>query len=355
VSQAIALQSQFQPIDMPGIVDKAQRARANDYKLQNAPLAAEVERMGLSQDLAKSSALDAYRKQAGETNDPISALDKLNAYPEEQTKLYEAMDGLPVQERVKAKTRADTFGRAARYVMSFPEGSAEQKQAWETSIKVLYDDGFIDEDVYQQAVQSGPNKMILNEALQMSEWMKLYTGPKAETEAARRDLYNARVDDIGADNERMGRESDARISRGDLEAGNRNANRDARTGAMNEQGDARVGIMRDRETNKVQSVKPGASGGKGGLTAAQRINILKGIDEELQEMRDNGEDDAAVAARESFLMQRYGLADTPQQLESMTGSTSSAAAPQKPPGTTETKSRNGKTYHKIDGKWFVAE
>jgi hypothetical protein len=242
VAQTIALTGKHHDVDYPGLVADAQRAKANDFKLQNAPLAAEVERMGLTDDLGKARSLEAYRGAAAEDG-PINAMGTMDAYPELQTKLYDALDGMTFEERQNAKIRTEAFGNAAKYVMSFPDGSPEQEQAWTTSLKVLLDEGFLDEEHFNAAVSSGPNKMLINEALTASEAIKQYADPKVENA---RDLTNARVKNIE----------------------NTMENRSARTGALNDQGEDRKNSQIDNanrrtdayvKKNEVTGVKPGKS------------------------------------------------------------------------------------------------
>jgi hypothetical protein len=278
VAQTIALTGKHHDVDYPGLVADAQRAKANDFKLQNAPLAAEVERMGLTDDLGKARSLEAYRGAAAEDG-PVNALGTMDAYPELQTKLYDALDGMTFEDRQNAKVRTEAFGNAAKYVMSFPDGSPEQEQAWTTSLKVLLDEGFLDEEHFNAAVSSGPNKMLMNEALTASEFIKQYADPKVDN--ARR-LTDARIGDIGYDNSRADRRTDALNDQGDRRTEAQTGNSTRRTDAAIEQGDAKVGIMRDK-ANKVTGVKPGKSAkGKNPEDAAlKRVDAIaknQGID-----------------------------------------------------------------------------
>ena len=56
--QTIALQAKHYPVDLPGIVNEAQRARANDYKLENMPLENELERMKLQSGIGQHDNLE---------------------------------------------------------------------------------------------------------------------------------------------------------------------------------------------------------------------------------------------------------------------------------------------------------
>ncbi len=108
MGQSIALQSNYYPIDLPGMEAKAQDARAMDFKLQNAPLAAEVDRMKLSDEKGKLSALEAYRG-AAEKTDPYSALPEVDAYPELAGELEKAMGGMDPEARRAATKKASAF------------------------------------------------------------------------------------------------------------------------------------------------------------------------------------------------------------------------------------------------------
>ena len=115
--QNIALLSRYQPIDYAGAVADGQALYAGDVKLQNAQKRSDLEGMELDDAMGQQSALKGYRTEAAK-GDSVSALEKLDAYPEMQTKIFETLDGMPVKERIKAKKKSEAYGRAARWVQS---------------------------------------------------------------------------------------------------------------------------------------------------------------------------------------------------------------------------------------------
>jgi hypothetical protein len=326
------LGAQYHPIDLPGMEAKAQDSRAMDFKLKNAPLASELERMKLTDDMGRQSALESYRGVA-KASDPYSALETLDAYPELQSQLEGAMGGMDPETRRAASTRARVFGEAAKFVMGFPDGSEEQKQAWTNSLQVLLEDGHIDQNTYDLALKSGPNRMLLTQAVETQKLMERYTDPRAVNDTR---LTDARIEDIGTDNERASGEAE-----------NRNTNRTSRATSLNEQGDARVGIMRDRETNKVTKINPTKASG-GGET--RRDRVLKRVDS-IAESKGIEYGTPEYDELKARVFKEQGLTDDPVAPDAATANANAGV----PEGTTETKSVGGKTYHKINGKWFAVE
>lgn len=292
--QTLAMNARYKPFDAPGIGQAAQLYRARELDMENAPLKNQLERMKINDEMGQQSALAGYRMQAKDAG-PIDALPALDGYPEMQGQLYKALDGMDPADRVKSAKRADAFGRAAQWVLSLPNGSPEQKRAWETSLSALLKDGYIDQEVYNAGIQSGPTAEILNQALTVQELIKKYTGPQA-------DLTRARIRDIGADNERA----------------------DLRTQALNEQGDARVGIQRDKATGK--TAKTATAANKARAAAQRRVDaLLRSINSQRSQA---GDDPIAYGSQEYLELKRQVFAEDGIPME---GAPSAPAAPAERP------------------------
>ena len=261
MSQAIALRAQYDPIDYAGAVKDGQLLRAGDIKMQNMQKKSDLESMELDDAMGQQSALKGYRDAAAK-GDSVSALEELDAYPEMQTKIFETLDGMPVKERVKAKKKSEAYGRAAKWVQSYPEGSPERQKAWETSLNVLKRDGYLDDEMYRLGMENGPSDMLLNEYLSAADFMKQYDPVK-----------RARVRQIDRGIENQTAINDARIE----DIGTDNARDDRRTDALNEQGDARVGVARDK-AGKTTGVKSGSKREEAALKRVDSIAKEQGID-----------------------------------------------------------------------------
>lgn len=220
MAQTIAIQAQYHPIDLAGSVAKAQQAHANDFKLQNAPLETELERMKLNDEIGQQSAMSNFRSAAA-NGDPASALDTLDAYPEMQAQVDKAIGDMPAAERRNAVKRALAFGEAAKYVDSFPEGSQERQQAWDSTLDVLRSEGYLDQNYYDAARKSGPNKLLLNQAVQTSDYIKKWTDPKLLNDTR---MTDAKISDIGMDNARADKALAAKGAGGTASAGRKPPN-----------------------------------------------------------------------------------------------------------------------------------
>lgn len=262
--QTLAMEAKYFPIDFNGIAQQGQQYRANEMKMQNMPLQNQLERMQIGDEMDKRNTLRDYRDAAAEDG-PIDALDTLDSYPDVQADIYKQLDGMDIGQKKAAAQRAEVFTRAAQYVLSFPEGSPQRQQAWDSSLEALKQDGYLDELQYQQYKSVKPSALILNQTLSNAEMIKAYIGPKADESRARIDLTRAREGAVNAGVERSDTESRARIERGDR-----------RTDALNEQGDARVGIMRDKASGKTTVKATGGNGNKAEAAALRRVDNLAG-------------------------------------------------------------------------------
>lgn len=195
----VALRAEAPQIDLATIERNAQGARGREFDLQNAPARSELEGLKLKDEIGGQSALAGYRdaQAAGEPD----AINKLNAYPQVQKQVYDAFDGMKPEEYMFAKKKARAFGRAAQYVLSLPKDSPKRKQAWDESLGILQDEGFIDKNQHQRMIESGPSDLILQQALTVDDYVKQYAGKnsktdEAELEALKRDKIRAEIDKI---------------------------------------------------------------------------------------------------------------------------------------------------------------
>lgn len=188
----VALQVRTPQPDLAAITQAAQGANARDYELQNAPARSELEALKLQDEIGGQSALAGYR-QAQTAGQP-DAINKLNAYPQIQKQVYEAFDGMKPEEYIFAKKKAQAFGRAAQYVLSLQKGSPEQKQAWDESLNVLQQEGFIDDTQHKRMIQSGPSDLVLQQALTVDDYVKRYAGKNSKVnDAEYEDLKRAKI------------------------------------------------------------------------------------------------------------------------------------------------------------------
>lgn len=209
-----ALQGRQPIIDLASIDAKAQRYRNNELDMARKSMSNNVFDAQAANDINHEQALGDYRakKSAGQDGEAMAALD---AYPEDQRKLYDAFDGMSPEDFEGARSRARAFGAAAQFVSQFPDGSPQRVDAWRKSIDKLLQDGHLDEDSAQKLIETGPNDLIIDQALTIDQYTQKYAGPKGEKDRAAADLTKRRIDDIGQDNELARYKADAQVSQGD--------------------------------------------------------------------------------------------------------------------------------------------
>ena len=180
-----ALQGRQPIIDLASIDAKAQRYRDNELDLARKSTSNNVFNAKAANDINHEQALGDYRakKSAGQDGEAMAALD---AYPEDQRKLYDAFDGMSPEDFEGARSRARAFGAAAQFVSQFPDGSPQRVDAWRKSIDKLLQDGHLDEDSAQKLIETGPNDLIIDQALTIDQYTQKYAGPKGEKERAKR-------------------------------------------------------------------------------------------------------------------------------------------------------------------------
>lgn len=218
----VALQAKSPQVDLAAIEAAAQQARQrdqtstlNNYKIKDAGRA-DQEAQGLY------DATQAFRgaQAAGDPN----AINKLDAYPEEQMKFNEVLDKNP-KEFLKIKKRSEVFGRAARMISAIQD-PRQKRDAWNTTAKVLLDDGHIGKNEYDLMIKSGPNELMINEALTVDQWVKQYFADKARNDPSKLAKVQQEIDNLkltGENLKKTGAKTDAETAnlkkKGDAPAG----------------------------------------------------------------------------------------------------------------------------------------
>lgn len=363
MSQTIALYAKAPQVSLADVMRDVQERELNKYRINEARRQDQLGEMDTRQRLDQGQALDRYRVRAKD-NDP-KAIEELDAYPEMAKKLHEALDGMSPEQYREATVKAQAFAQAAKRVSSFPEGSAEQEEAWQVEINKLYTAGLIDEQYRDLWIQSGPNTEIINEALDVGKWTEIYVGKTATdraraeqigvranndtrltdarigTEKTRAGLNEGRVEDIGIDNERADRKTDATIEQGDRRVGvaeqnaesldnyrTNNLTRQQKKDEWNVEDDKADNVRADRDTDskiatrgtkgaaKTPDGKPVGEGGSD-LSAneyGRRIRNIEAIIERRREKEFLSDDQVRQLERD--LRRKYRI---PDQIPSISG------------------------------------
>lgn len=328
MAQTIALHTKAPQVSLAEVMDAVQRTRANDLKLQGMARDNELGAAVHQQDMNKTNALADYRERAG-AKDP-NALSALDAFPEEQKKIFDAFDAMSPQEYMEAAKKANAFGQAARRVQAFAPGTPQQKQVWEAELDRLTADGFIDEESRDLWKQQGPNPEIINEALSIDEYVKTYKGKNVALDQAKvRDVDNrvanrnaladARIDDIGYDNELAARKAEAQIEQGGTRAAatTQNANsleayREGELQRKTKQGDERNAITAAKKQGG--GAAPGAPAG---LSENERGRRLRDVEKRIARMEEDGGytpeqiADERIKMRKAYEIEPRGTAEDP--------------------------------------------
>lgn len=237
MNQTIALQARGTRLDPLAIQSELERLRA--AKMRNDEAQAEI------------SALANYRR-AAQAGDP-NAISQLNGYPEHQKKIMDAFNGATPEQAMEMKVRSRAIGDAARYVMSFPEGSPQRAQAWNASIDDLAKKGYIQPDQAKMYKEAGPNTDILNEAIDVDKLVEGYTSGKARTERLR---GNRIENQIGLDTA----ESEAKVGKTKAE-----------TESITKRGAATSALTEEKANTEVS--KQGKYGADTELSGARKANV----------------------------------------------------------------------------------
>lgn len=221
MSQTIALGVKTPTISLADIERAAQQRQMDDYRIRDMQRKDVLGQIGTQQQLDEARALDDYRMRADD-KDP-EAIEALNAYPEQQKKLWDAFDGMSPEQYRKASDTAQAFANAARRVASFGEGTPEQAQAWQVEIDKLYQGGYIDQQYADLYKKQGPNMALVNEALQLGKFAESYTGKNALNRAKESEILGrtkgraaldaAKVEDIGTDNTRADKDLERKAAK----------------------------------------------------------------------------------------------------------------------------------------------
>ena len=298
MSQTIALHAKAPQISLADVMQEVQRSRENDLKLQGMERDNQLDAITKGQQIDEANALGRYRTRQG-AKDP-AAIEELDAYPEQQKKLYEAFDGMSPQQYMDAGKKANAFGAAARRVSAFAEGSPQQAQVWAEEIDRLAKDGYIDPKSAEQWKAQGPNMAIINEALTIGDWVKGYKGKNA--------LEQARIEEIKGRTKNAEKKTEGQLDRyrtqNDKDAfsiedkGIDNERADKDLERKNRQGDERNAIAARKKQGLADS----------GMTESEygrRINNVQKIIEKRRE--EEGLDDAQVLALERELRKKYRI------------------------------------------------
>lgn len=284
MSQTIALGVKTPTISLADIERAAQQRQMDDYRIRDMQRKDVLGQIGTQQQLDEARALDDYRMRADD-KDP-EAIEALNAYPEQQKKLWDAFDGMSPEQYKESAKMAKAFGAAAKRVSSFAEGSPEQAEAWASEITKLHDDGFIDENTRDLYLKQGPDMNIVNEALDIGKWAESYTGKNA-VNRARAENYEGKTENEAALTQaRVGTEkSKAELNtvRGKVAQENVNSLDKYRTGSIEQKAEAAAAETERKTAKDAMPPKPRATAPQDpnkakntALTVEQKIeNLLR--------------------------------------------------------------------------------
>lgn len=259
MSQTIALNVRTPQVNLADVVQQVQRNEMDALRLQEMRREAPLHAQQTQQKLDYGNALDRYRSGMAE-GDP-AAIEQLDAYPEEQKKLYDAFDGMSPEQYRKASETAQAFANAARRVSSFGEGTPEQAQAWQVEIDKLYQGGFIDQQYADLYKKQGPNMALVNEALQLGKFAESYTGKNAVTRARAENYEGKTENEAALTQARVGTEkSKAELNtvRGKVAQENVNSLDKYRTGSIEQKAEAAAAETERKTAKDAMPPKPRA-------------------------------------------------------------------------------------------------
>lgn len=171
MAQNLAMYVRQPEIDLGKTMRTASLIRATDANTQARQLENERAGMELADYTQQRGALNDYRSalQGGATPEAASQ-QQLSGYPEMQAKFHEAFLSMEPDKQEEQAKRIRAFGEAAREVASLPDGSSEQRAAWERSVKHLQETGLLTDEQEQSALKEGPSDMLLEEAQTLESW-----------------------------------------------------------------------------------------------------------------------------------------------------------------------------------------
>lgn len=186
--QTIALNPTVAQFNVPKLMQDAQ---GRELSLEAARMNNEGRSVDLYEKKQKAGALDSYRKKAKAKD--TNAADELAGYPDIQKQVMTMFDGATPEEYHDNMKRVKAFGDAARYVESFEDGTPEKQAAWEEKLDELGSGGFLPPEQIEEFKAAGPNDLMLNNALDVHDWVKehyktLHDDRRKEIETYKADL-----------------------------------------------------------------------------------------------------------------------------------------------------------------------
>lgn len=201
-------------MDLPGLEQKAQRAKTVDFDLQKMPGEVALANAKNANDTNREGDLASYRSRVM-ADDP-NALDALKGQPDKFKALVDAFDGMEPDEYAEAERYSTAMGEAARKISSFEAGSPEQQNSWDEELGKLYKGGFIAKTDHDHWVTQGPSPELINEAMEVDDFVKSgYKGKNSRLEEARIREIDARIARGDDDLDRKNRKTDADIAKGE--------------------------------------------------------------------------------------------------------------------------------------------
>lgn len=175
----LALQLQNPKFDIAGDMRAGQAVKAGEQSLVAGEQTNQLNALNLREKTGSANALNDYRTaaKAGDKN----ALGKLTGYPEIQKQIFDSLKAMKPDQVETATAKANAFGTAAQYVMSFAPGSPERGAAWNKSIDDLLKGGHIDKTQADYWKRTGPSDLLIQQALTVKDAVIAYT--KGEQEA----------------------------------------------------------------------------------------------------------------------------------------------------------------------------
>lgn len=179
MSNTIALQVNPKLYDLASIDANVQSYKDNQLDLARKAQENDLYAAKAQDELGQTNALARARFKMQKGGSLEDAAGELKGYPDLQTKLYDAFDGMTPEQFGEARKRSRAFGQAAQYVSQFPVGSPQRGAAWNKSIDDLEAAGYIDADTAKLQRESGPNDLLIDQALTVDEYVSKYAGPKS--------------------------------------------------------------------------------------------------------------------------------------------------------------------------------
>ncbi len=196
MNQLVALAVRPPVFDEPANAIRFQQYQMNQERIKNAQMGNQLGALKLGQATDQIGAENSYRSAAA-AGDP-NADQKLAGYPEMQKKVWDAFNGMSPKDYKAAKVKAERMGEAAKNVLMFKDGTPEQTQAWNDEIGKLAQDKIIPEEQAAGLIKSGPNPLIVEQALSVAEFAKNHDS-RAVLSKTKADLAQTKEDRVASD------------------------------------------------------------------------------------------------------------------------------------------------------------